>query len=75
MKRDILGETIQRVNQTLGRVKTNMRDALPTGPSQAQMTPKEARLMIQNLDPVAKANLIRRVGPEEWDRMMDRIYG
>ncbi len=75
MERDVLGEAVLRATKALGNTRRSMKKKMPLGPSRTSMTSKEARLAIQKIDPTKKAQMIERVGPDEWDRMMDRLYG
>ncbi len=74
MERDVLGDAVQRATRAIGNTRRSMRKAMPLGPARVSMTPKEARLAIQNIDPARKAAIIQRMGPDEWDRMLDKLY-
>ena len=52
-----------------------MADQVHLGPDTSQLTPKDIRLQLQDMDPATKAKMIRGAGPEEWSRLMEELYG
>ena len=73
-ERDILGETVQRSIRMIASVRERMTARVPYGPLRANLTSKEARLQIQNLDPATRAKTQAAMGPDEWESLMERIY-
>ncbi len=72
--RDILGETVQRTVRTMSRLRNRMRERIPYGPLRANLSSREARLMVQELDAGTKLEMMKRMGSEEWENLMDRLY-
>lgn len=71
---DVTGKVAQRSLKVISRLREQMRDKVPYGPLRSYMTAKETRMALQDMDPVAKQQLMQRVGPEEWSRMMEDLY-
>jgi len=74
-ERDVTGQSVQKTLKTISNLRHRMQEKIPYGPLREYMTKQETRLMLQNVDPAAKQQLIRRVGDEEWRRMMEDLYG
>ena len=75
MEKDVSGLAVERAFQVIQRVKQNFAQRVPYGPTKAKMTPREARRFIQNMEPGLKESFKQRMGPEEWDTLMGRLYG
>lgn len=73
--KDILRLVVEQTAGVLGRLREQMGKTVPYGPTKMRQTPKEARLELQRMDPYAKAERIAEVGPDEWARMMEKLYG
>lgn len=74
-ERDITGHVVQGSLKRIARLRARMHTRIPYGPLRQQLTSQEARKMIQNMDPIAKQDFIKRVGDEEWRRMMEEFDG
>ena len=72
---DITGVVTTRLRNRLGHLRERMAAQIHLGPDAAQLTPKEIRLQLQDMDPATKSKLIRGAGPEEWSRLMEELYG
>ena len=55
-------------------MRARVQERVPYGPTRAYLSSKEARLLAQELDPAVKADFIKRVGEDEWARMMKELY-
>ncbi len=73
-ERDVLGETVQRSLRTISLVRGRMTERVPFGPLRANLSSKEARLQIQNLNPAAHQSLQQSMGPDEWAALMEKLY-
>lgn len=74
MKKDVTGLAVERAAKTLGKIRQLFNERVPYGPTKAQMTPKEARRLIQGLSPEAKSRMMEQMGPDKWVELMTRLY-
>ena len=75
MKQDITGQVVDRLRGRMTHLRSRMSERIPLGPQKAQLTPREIRLQLQDMDPATKTKLIQGAGPEEWSRLMEDLYG
>jgi hypothetical protein len=73
--RDMTGKLVQDSIKIMSRLRGRMDERIPYGPLRKNLTSKEARLLMQEMDPQEKHSLIQKVGDEEWRRMMEDLYG
>jgi hypothetical protein len=74
-KHDVTGYITQRSLAVIQSLRERMQEKIPYGPLREHLTDKETRIAIQDLDPEVKRGLMQKVGPEEWHRMMEDLYG
>ena len=74
-ERDMTGKLVQDSIKIMSRLRGRMDERIPYGPLRKNLTSKEARLLMQEMDPQEKHSLIQKVGDEEWRRMMEDLYG
>jgi hypothetical protein len=72
-ERDILGQATQRSLTVLSRLRERVNSHTPLGPVREQLSSKEARLRLQQLDPAAKIGMINEMGEEEWYKLVERL--
>jgi len=73
--RDVTGNAAMQAAATIKRLRLRMDEYVPLGPTREKMTNKEALLSIQGMDAAVKTKLINEIGPEEWERKMEMLYG
>ena len=66
---------VEKTAAKIGRVREYMKAKLPYGPTKVKMDRREARRFLQNMEPATQEILKQRMGPEQWDAMMGRLYG
>ncbi len=74
-ERDVLGESMKRMLGSVGRARERMQTRVPYGPLRQNLSSKEARLAIQNLDPMTKQEMRRGMGDDQWETLMEKLYG
>ena len=74
-ERDMTGKLVQHSVKVISKLRDRMDERIPYGPLRENLTKKEMRVQIQNMDPQAKFEVMQRVGDEEWRRMMEDLYG
>ena len=74
-ERDMTGKLVHDSIKIMSRLRGRMDERIPYGPLRKNLTSKEARLLMQEMDPQEKHSLIQKVGDEEWRRMMEDLYG
>lgn len=73
--RDMSRVTIEKATRMIELTRAAVKRMIPFGPDKVRMTPREARRFIQGMSPSAKDALFKKMGPDEWDKLMERIYG
>lgn len=74
-ERDMTGKLVQNSIKKVAKLRERMNERIPYGPLRQNLTSKEARVLLQEMDPYDKQSLIQKVGDEEWRRMMEDLYG
>ena len=74
-ERDITGRVAMRVQKRIERLRARIAVKIPYGPTRSKLSPQELRIQIQNLDPSTKLRMMETAGVDEWNRMMDELYG
>ena len=76
MERDITGRVTERTRLTLSKFNKHWtKKVMPYGPTGIGLTDREARMRLQNVDPMVKEKFIQQVGDDEWRSMMQEMYG
>lgn len=75
MEKDISRRAVEQTLDVVSRVRALVKKRMPYGPSRVGMTPRETRRLLQRLDPEAKQAMAERMGVEEWNKMMEKLYG
>lgn len=75
MDKDATRLAVERAVEMIGAIRSVVKARMPLGPGQVQMTPKEMRRHVQDLSPQAKEAMIAKVGEQQWNDLMGRLYG
>lgn len=74
-EKDMSRQTVERAAKTIGMLRHYFQTKVPYGPAREYLTPREARLKLQNIDPKVKEQTRQRMGPEAWESYMRYLYG
>ncbi|MEK6878525.1 MAG: hypothetical protein AABY22_02905 [Nanoarchaeota archaeon] len=69
MKRDPMGEAVERASRRLLNAQARLAERFPLGPSLVELTPAEFRRVAQR-NPEGMAQVIAQMGPEAALRML-----
>jgi hypothetical protein len=73
-KKDPSRLAIEQTLKSLGKIREQFNQRFNIGPSKSEITPKQVRLAYQNMDVMTKLETMDRMGIEQWDAHLDRIY-
>ena len=73
MKYDITGRITQHSMKRIDTLRKRMAVRIPSGPLRAQLTSRESRLQLQNMDPLDKQRLRESMGAAQWDKMFEEL--
>jgi hypothetical protein len=75
-KQDVTSLTMKFTNEKISRLRTALGKKITTGPTNTQMSNREARLMFQSMSQESKQAYIQSIGGfGAWDKMMGDLYG
>lgn len=73
-EKDMSGLAVERVVRMIGELRGHLATQLPYGPKKEKLTAREARRRLQNMPPAQKMDMEKRMGPEEWEIYMEKLY-
>ena len=74
-KKDSSRIAVERAVSIIEKVRAIVKVRMPLGPDKVQMSGAEAKKFLEKLPPEARVALSEKMGPEEWDALMARLYG
>jgi hypothetical protein len=75
MERDFTGKMAQNSSQRIMKLRQRMSERIPYGPMRSFLSKPEQRQKLQNMNPQAKLDLMNQIGEEEWQSIMEKLYG
>ena len=72
MKKDVTRKAVERASQTVLRVLDRLKEDIPLGPDQVQMSPRELQKQTGDLDQASVLRLLQSLGQQASKEMIGR---
>lgn len=66
---------VELASAAILRARSIVAARLPYGPNKVAFSPAEARRRLSKMSDEARARLSQRLGPDEWEELLRRVYG